>query len=103
MFNHRLRRAVPVARIALQHDRADGARANVRAAPAPGFCPKFTAYGEVNVFQQDRAGVNERNFAGRRVTPSLVIDNLNVAGALTPRGSGFTPYCRVVPKNILSG
>ncbi len=25
------------------------ARANVGAAPAPGFCPKFPAYGEVSV------------------------------------------------------
>ena len=51
MFNHRVRRAIPVARIALQLDCADGARANVGAAPAPGFCPKFPAYGAVSVFQ----------------------------------------------------
>ena len=56
------------------------ARANVGAAPAHGFCPKFPAYGEVSVFQQDCAGVNEGNFAGHRVIPSVVIDILSPAG-----------------------
>ena len=51
MFNHELRRTIPIARIAVQLDRAYGADANVGAAPAPGFFPKFPAYGEVSVFQ----------------------------------------------------
>ena len=51
VFNHRVRRAIPIARIAVQLDRANGARANVGAVPAPGFCPKFLAYVDVSVFQ----------------------------------------------------
>jgi len=51
VFSHGVWRAIPVARIAVQLDRAYRARANVGKAPAPGFCPKFPAYGEVSVFQ----------------------------------------------------
>ena len=36
----------------------NGARPNVGAAPAPGFCPKFPAYGEVSVFQHGSLGVS---------------------------------------------
>jgi hypothetical protein len=32
------------------------------------------------VFQQDRAGVNQGNFARHNCAPSVVIDNLNVTG-----------------------
>ena len=54
VLNHGVRRAIPVARIALQLDCADSARTNIGAAPAPGFCPKFPAYGEVSVFEHGK-------------------------------------------------
>jgi hypothetical protein len=51
VFSHRVRRAIPVARITVQFERAYGARANVGTAPVPGFYPEFLAYVDVSVFQ----------------------------------------------------